>query len=738
MIALALVAALAGCVVEEEVNQPGSFTVTLWEGNSYALALGDADSLFTSMPSREGYVFGGWFYDDGTFSQPVTVDNIKSAPAGTVVYAKWTVEEDPVLVTFYNYQDDVVLYRAYVAKGSDLSSWDIVPTFRPADDKYEYVFKGWDKDLTSIVADTEVRPVYDEIARTYDVTFIVNGVAVDVVSVPYGGSVAVPAAEDIDAYLPRVNGKKVTFTGWNRSANTLNSITEDIEVSALYSYEDIYFNVTFNYGNGLSDTQRVLYGEDATPPTQGLDKPDGAGVDHVFVGWDNNYCFVTEDRVINAVYDDHTDWYKVDFYNGDVLYCRRYVPYGEAAQLPEAPVKASDAQYNYTFDRWLDADGRTADLTSIDGDVRVYADFVRERRSYEVVFYVEGKAISTQSVVTGTSAAVPAPEDVKAAIAAEEGVIKTFITWDKAFNSITSDTAVNAIVERKYETRTVTFVWGLDGEHSDVQKVTYGTAAKAPDVDVMNIECEDGVFVFDGWQVQGGVAVGWSSVKADMTVRAQYRKNPKYVIVRFLDAYDEPIGEAQTVEYGKAATAPAQAPQKAADAQYSYEFAGWDVAFEKVTSDLVVRPQFTQIPRAYSVTFVDADGVQIGDAQTVEYGGAASAPQAPAKQPSVQYEYTFDKWVGGDLNNIVGDTEFSPTYAEKLRKYDVTFVYGKVDEPESGDYHEEIQQVEYGMAADAPEEEGHQYDRISIRRLGDVQLSQCHREHDRQGCLQQV
>ena len=711
MIVLAVLAVFAGCVVDEQPPEPQGYTVMLWEGNSYALAQDGVDTLFDSIPSREGYLFGGWFFDNGTWQKPVTAAGLAASEAGTIIYAKWTATGDLALVTFYDHRDGVVLYRAYVEKGSDLSSFDISPTFRPADEKFEYIFKGWDKDLTAIAGDTDVRPVYDEIARTYNVTFIVNNVAAKVVSVPYGGAVEAPDAEDISTYLPHINGKKVTFSGWSATAEELSSITEDTEVVALWSTEDIYFEVTFNYGNGQTTTQTVRYGEDAVPPTYGLDKSDDLGVDHVFVGWDNNYCFVTEDRVINAVYDDHTAWYRVDFYVGDIVYCRYYVEGGKASPMPADPVKPSDETNNYTFDKWLDSHGRAADLGSISSDTAVNAEFAAQKRAYTVKFYVEGELVDTQSVTTGAAAVAPDENKVKAAISSEEGVDKTFKGWDKTFGDVKSDLVVNAVIKRTLETRTVTFKWwGLDGEESEKKTVTFGTAAVAPEIAETKIEKKDGICVFDGWKVADGSVGSWTSVKSDLTVVAQYKCYPKVFEVRFLDAEGALIGDVQMVEYGKSATAPSEEPQKAADAQYTYKFKGWDTAFDKVTSDLEIRPDYDASPRTYTVTFHDAEGALIGDVQMVEYGKAADEPDTtPVKESTEEYSYTFAGWTGGDVGKIVGDTEFYPDYTETVRKYNVTFVYGNVDEPESSDYHEVIQQVEYGGKATAPEEEAKKY-----------------------------
>lgn len=708
MIMLAVLAVFAGCVVDEQPPEPQGYTVTLWEGNSYALAQDDVDSLFESVPSREGYLFGGWFFDNGTWQKPVTAAGLAASEAGTIIYAKWTATGDLALVTFYDHRDGVVLYRAYVEKGSDLSSFDISPTFRPADEKFEYIFKGWDKDLTSVVEDTDVRPVYDEIARTYNVTFMVNNVAVKVVSVPYGGAVEAPDAEDISAYLPHVNGKKVTFTGWSANAQALSSVTKDLNIVALWSTEDIYFDVTFNYGDGRTTTQTVRYGEDAVPPTTGLDKPDGLGVDYVFVGWDNNYCFVTEDREINAVYDNHADWYRVDFYVGDIVYCRYYVEGGKASPMPADPVKPSDETNDYTFDKW-DSRGIEANLGSITSDTAVYAHFVENKRTYTVDFYVEGRLFDSQEVVTGASAETPNNEEVKEAISPEEGVGKTFVKWDKGYNKVTSDLVVNAVIERTLETRTVTFRWGLEGEKSKETTVTFGTAAVAPEIENTTIEKEDGIHVFVGWEVVTTGHDSWTSVKSDLTVVAQYKTYPKVFEVRFLDAEGALIDDVQMVEYGKSATAPSEEPQKAADAQYTYEFKGWDTAFDKVTSYLEIRPVYKEMLRSYTVTFYDDDRTTKLDEQQVEYGKSAAAPETPTKAQTEQWIYTFDGWDSTAWTEVKGDTVVYAIYSQALRKYNVTFVYGKVDEPESSDYHEETQSVEYGASATAPEDEAAAY-----------------------------
>jgi uncharacterized repeat protein (TIGR02543 family) len=53
-------------------------------------------------------------------------------------------------------------------------------------------------------------------------------------------------------------------------------------------------------------------------------------------------------------------------------------------------------------------------------------------------------------------------------------------------------------------------------------------------------------------------------------------------------SWDNTVIETQTVDYGEAATAPADHPTRA-----GYTFSGWDKAFDSVTSDLTVTAQYT-------------------------------------------------------------------------------------------------------------------------------------------------
>ena len=137
----------------------------------------------------------------------------------------------------------------------------------------------------------------------------------------------------------------------------------------------------------------------------------------------------------------------------------------------------------------------------------------------------------------------------------------------KIYKKITS----SAPVETYY---TVTFKdW--DGTVLSTQSVLEGTAATAP-----ADPTREG-YTFTGWDK------AFDNVTADMTVTAQYTINT--YTVTFVD-HDGTVLDTQTVNYGEAATAPADPTRE------GYHFVAWDVAFDNITADTTVTAQYTAAP----------------------------------------------------------------------------------------------------------------------------------------------
>ena len=104
----------------------------------------------------------------------------------------------------------------------------------------------------------------------------------------------------------------------------------------------------------------------------------------------------------------------------------------------------------------------------------------------------------------------------------------------------------------------------------------------------------------------------------------------------------------EKVEHGKAATAP-EAP-----VVEGWTFAGWDKAFNVVTSDLTVQATYTQNV-VYTVTFVDYDGSIIAEVK-VEEGKSAVKPNDPIREG-----YAFIGW-DKSFDNVTSDLTVTALY----------------------------------------------------------------------------
>ena len=122
---------------------------------------------------------------------------------------------------------------------------------------------------------------------------------------------------------------------------------------------------------------------------------------------------------------------------------------------------------------------------------------------------------------------------------------------------------------------------------------------------------------------------------------------------------------AQSVVDGSTATMPT-APTKAADANYTYTFAGWflnNVAYNfstPVTGNITLTAKWTATPidpvtppaiTTYTVTFNPNGGTAVAS-QTINKNATATRPADPTRAADANYTYTFAGWF---LNNVAYD-----------------------------------------------------------------------------------
>ena len=586
-------------------------------------------------PIREGYDFVGWDKE---------LTNITS---DLVITAQYTIRSYTVVFEDY---DGTRIKVETVAHGAAVPS--------PATPSREgYNFIGWDTDLSNVTSDVNVRALYD--IKTHTVRFVdYDGTELKLETVEHGSAATAP--ED-----PEIPGHE--FAGWSLD---FSDVTMDMEIKA--QYEIKRHSVVFVDHDGVElKTESVGYGRSATAPRV----PTREGFD--FVGWDEDFSSVTSDLHVTAQYRPRT--YSVHFKDHDETDLEvRKAGHGDDVSAPEIPERegyrflgwdkdftniTSDlvvtAQYaikNYTV-IFEDYDGTElkveivahgADATAPEAPHREGYDFVGWDRDFSnVTSPVVVKAlyeISAYSVVfedyDGTKLKTETVQHGAAATAPEEPTRWSydFVGWDTDYTSVTSDLVIKA----QYEVKTYTVVFeDHDGTELKVETVQHGKVATAPEVP------EREGYNFVGWSTD------FSSVSSDITVKALYRLKAYSVV---FEDYDGTKLKTETVEHGKAATAP-ESPERE-----GYSFVGWDTDFSSVSSDISVEALYT--PAMYSVVFVDHDGTEL-EIQTVGHGETATAPESPEREG-----YSFLGW-DADFSFVTSDTVVRAEY--EIVEYTVFF-----------------------------------------------------------------
>ncbi len=201
----------------------------------------------------------------------------------------------------------------------------------------------------------------------------------------------------------------------------------------------------------------------------------------------------------------------------------------------------------------------------------------------------DGKELKSEEVVEGEAATAPTNPT-------RTGY--TFKEWNADFTNVTEDLVVTAVYE--INTYKVTFV-DYDGSTLKEQTVEYGSAATAPTDPTRT------GYIFKEWDKD------FSAVTEVLTVTATYTEIEKFTVV-FQD-YDGTELKSEKVEKGKSATAPTNPTRS------GYTFVGWDIDFDNITKDIVVKATYNQND---SGSKYEAENATIANGASVSSNGSAS------------------------------------------------------------------------------------------------------------------
>ena len=208
-----------------------------------------------------------------------------------------------------------------------------------------------------------------------------------------------------------------------------------------------------------------------------------------------------------------------------------------------------------------------------------------------------------------------------------------FAGWTPEVTSVTGDATYTATFSENVNTYTITFQ-NYDGAELQTSSVEYGatpsydgeTPTKAADAQY--------TYTFKGWTPEIVEAT------QDAVYTATYTATVNTYTITWKNEDGTVLETDSEVPYGETPTYNGETPTKAATAQYTYTFNGWDSEVTSVTGDATYTATFTETINQYQVTFnMNGHGDEI-TAQTVDYGSTAAEP-SPA--PTAD-GYEFAGW----------------------------------------------------------------------------------------------
>ncbi|MGM9899450.1 MAG: InlB B-repeat-containing protein [Bacilli bacterium] len=353
---------------------------------------------------------------------------------------------------------------------------------------------------------------------------------------------------------------EIEIEGYNLSWDTdFAHVTAPLEVRLVKKLK--LYNVTFvDWDGTLLKEESVFYGYNATEPVHPTKAAD-VQYTYTFAGWDKDGDGVVEeapyvvsgDTEFKAVYTETLNKYRIIFVDeaGNEIQNRLF-EYGRVPVIPEAPAKAADVQYTYTFAGWdKDGDGNPDEVAPVDGSATYKAVYSKTVNEYLVKFVdFDDTLISEQNVPYGSSAI--APEN-------PTRIGYTFTSWDKVYNNITGELTVKAT----YTINQYTYKF-VDEDGITVLKeetVDYQAPITAPS-DPTKASTVANYYTFAGWDTLFDLMPA-----NDVVITATYDEHIRKYVVTYKNG--DTVVASYEEDYGTTATLPTEPTKE------GYTFVGW-------------------------------------------------------------------------------------------------------------------------------------------------------------------
>ena len=665
-------------VVIEGSYKINSYTVTYKvDGEQYGeketYEYGAAVTL-REKPSREGYTFKGWSYENG-FKMPaedVVIEGSYEINSYTVTYKVdgqqygepevykynelvrlkseptkegytfshwnygedfWMPAKDVVIEGNFGINSYTVTYKIDGVQYGSTETYEYgsAVTLREEPEREGYTFNGWNRkgNFTMPAGDIVIEGSFK--INSYTVTYKVDGeISGETESYEYGADVSLREEPVKEGY---------TFSHWSRTTG-FTMPAENVVIEGSFKINS--YTVTYIVdGEITGEVESYEYGTEVKLRSE----PSKEG--HEFGGWNRTEDFTmpAENVVIEGNFDvnEYTVTYLVD---GKDYGEKETYKYGTSVTLRKDPEKEG-----HTFSGWNQTDGfvMPAKNVVIEGSFSI--------NSYTVVYKVDGEVVGdTESYEFGAPVSLRTEPQ-------KEGY--TFSGWDResGFNM----PAENVEIEGHYSINSYTVTYKVDGElYGDIETYEYNAPVE------LRQEPQKEGYTFGGWSSE----TGFNMPAENVVIEGSFKVN-EYTVTYFVD--DKFYDSIETYSYGS------QVKLKEAPQKEGYTFSGWDHddRFTMPAEDVVVKGSFNI--NSYKVTY-EVDGTPYGMVEIYKYGELVTLQKNPTKEG-----YTFSGWDhSNEFAMPARDVKIKGSFI--VNSYTVTYKVdgAQIGEPETYKYGEAV------------------------------------------------
>ncbi len=380
-----------------------------------------------------------------------------------------------------------------------------------------------------------------------------------------------------------------------------------------------------------------------------------------FVRWNDGNTNASRSITVTAAADYVAIFqpikYTINFYNdGGTLLETKEVDYNTLPTYTgSTPTKASTAQYAYTHNGWTPA------IATVTGTANYTATYSSTLRSYTITFKnYDGTTLATPTVNYG---ATPTYSGSTPTRAADVQYTYTHNGWSPTITSVTGAATYTATFSTTTNKYAIRFLNG--GNVIQNSNWDYGTTPSYTGATPTKSATAEWTYTFKGWDQEITTVTG----AKDYSATFNQTKN-KYTILFKND--DGTTLQTSELEYGSTPSYTGATPTKAATAEWSYTFKGWDQEIATVTGAKTYTATYTATKNKYAITFKNYNGTQLQKTD-VEYGTIPTYSGAtPTKPADADYTYTFSGW-DTDLVAVTGEKTYIAQFSTSDVLYTITF-----------------------------------------------------------------